>query len=420
MNIRVTIFPIIILVIAGCGSNPGDSGGDTYYPQSDSLGGWRYLTDAKQILLETGMDRSKLDEAFNYVRTTTRNGGLLVVRHGWLVYENYFGKGQRDATPNLASCGKSFTSVSVGILMGEHPELFPDGLNQKIFTTEYLPEMAFPLADPGMAEIELGQLLSFSAGIRGNNPVYIKGKPSTIDPAGPDGWYAMIDSIALGRSEGMMGTIPYSAKTLWCEPGGGYSYATASIQIASIMHRQLTGMDLQDYIRLHLALPMGWGKWGFGYRYQSRVTHTPGGGGIALRSTDMLRFCYLLLHKGNWQGTQLIPEEYIQKATTASPFNPHFPYSLQFNVNTNGGELTLPKDAFWKGGSGGHCLYVVPSLDLVVWKLGGRDGQYSTNDTNLPEPDPADDIYGPTENITATGDINIRTLELVLNAITYK
>jgi CubicO group peptidase (beta-lactamase class C family) len=417
---RLTIFSIVLLLIARCGSNTSTSGGDIYFPPSDSLGGWRYMTDADQILLKTGIEVKKLDEAFDYVRTTTRNGGLLVARHGWLVYENYFGKGQRDAAPNLASCGKSFTSVSVGILMSEHPELFPDGLNQKVFTPEYLPEMAFPLADPRMAEIKLGQLLSFSAGIRGNNPVYIKGKPLTIDPVGPDGWYAMVDSIALGKSEGIAGTIPYSAKTLWCEPGGGYSYATASIHIASIMLRHLTGMELKDYIRLNLAEPLGWGRWGFGYSYQSRITHTPGGGGIALRSTDMLRFCYLLLQKGNWKGTQLIPVEYIRKATSASPYNPHYPYSLQFNVNTNGEEKTVPRDAFWKGGSGGHCLYVVPSLDLVVWKLGGRDGQYSSNDTNLPEPDPAEGLYGPTENITATGDINIRTLEMVLDAIVKK
>jgi hypothetical protein len=27
------------------------------------------------------------------------------------------------------------------------------------------------------------------------------------------------------------------------------------------------------------------------------------------------------------------------------------------------------RDCFWKAGSGGHALYVVPSLDLVVWNL---------------------------------------------------
>jgi CubicO group peptidase (beta-lactamase class C family) len=411
---------LIIIIFTGCANRTGTSGGDTYFPPPDSLGGWRTLTDSKQILRRTGIDRAILDTAFEYVRTTTKNGGLLVVRHGWLVYENYFGKGQRDATPNLASCGKSFTSISVGILMDEHPELFPEGLDQKIFTPEYIPSFAFPLEDPRMSEIKLGQLLAFSAGIRGNNPVYVNGSPSTIDPVGPDGWYALVDSNALGKSDGRMGNVPFSTETLWCEPGGGYSYATASIHITSIMLRHITGREMQDYVDSHLAKPLGWGRWGFGYRYQKRVNHTPGGGGIALRSTDMLRFCYMLLHKGRWEDMQIVPEEYIQKATNASPYNPHFPYSLQFNVNTNGEETTLPGDAFWKSGSGGHCLYVVPSLDLVVWKLGGRDGQYMSNDTGLPQPEPLENALGPTEKITATGNINVRTLELVFNSIIDK
>ena len=56
-------------------------------------------------------------------------------------------------------------------------------------------------------------------------------------------------------------------------------------------------------------------------------------------------------------------------------------HSLQFDVNTDGHEKGIPRDAFWKSGSGGNVLYVVPSLELVVWKLGGRDGQYPTNDS---------------------------------------
>jgi CubicO group peptidase (beta-lactamase class C family) len=411
------------LFITGWQDNTGSSGRKgTYFPPPDSLGGWRSLTDADKIMQKTGIDKDKLDETFDFVRSTTRNGGLLVVRHGWLVYENYFGKGQRDAAPNLASCGKSFTSISVGILMEEHPELFPDGLDQKIFTPAYLPEIAFPLADPMMAEIKLGQLLAFSAGIRGNNPVFINGIASSIDPVGPDGWYALVDSYALGRTDGVMSGTPFTTKTLWCKPGGGYSYATASIHIASVMLRHITGSELEEYIESHLAKPMGWGRWSFGYKNQPLVNHTPGGGGIALRGTDMLRFCYMLLHNGRWEKDQIVPKEYIKKAIKASPYNPHYPYSLQFNVNTRGEASTLPKDAFWKSGSGGHCLYVVPSLDLIVWKLGGRDGQYGTNDTGLPRPVqvPKDNIYGPTEKITATGDVNVRTLEMVINAIVKK
>jgi CubicO group peptidase (beta-lactamase class C family) len=417
---KLLFFPLlyfILLIFNGC-ANKSTKLADVYFPLPDSLGGWRTLSDTKDIKQITGIDLTKLDSAFRFVQHTTKNGGLLVVRHGYLVYENYFGKGQREATPNLGSCGKSFTSIAVGILINKYPDLFPSGLDQKIFTPTYFPSRAFPLADPRMAEIKLGHLLSFSAGIRGNNPVFINGKSMEIDPVGPDGWYALVDEYALGLKEGKMNNTPFSTKTLWCEPGCGYSYATSSIHDASIMLRHISGMELEDFIKIHLAEPLGWGPWAFGYKYAAKVTHTPGGGGIAVRSTDMLRFCYLLLHNGKWNGKQLVPEEYVRSASTESIYNPHYPYSLQFNVNTRSEISALPTDTFWKVGSGGHCLYVIPSLDMVVWKLGGRDSQYSMEDTGLPEPEPLPNAkHSLTGGQAFNGDVYVKTLEMVIQSI---
>jgi hypothetical protein len=48
--------------------------------------------------------------------------------------------------------------------------------------------------------------------------------------------------------------------------------------------------------------------------------------------------------------------KYVRRSTRQSPDNPHYPYSLQFNVNPNGDIPELPLDAFWKGG-----LEVTPS-----------------------------------------------------------
>ena len=355
-----------------------------YFPPPDSQGGWRTISSAEEIRRVTGIDVKKLDEAFDVAKASTKNGGLLVVRNGWLVYEKYFGRGHREATPNLASCGKSFTSIAIGILMAEHPDLFPDGLDQKVFTPTYLPAEAFPPSDPAMAEIKLGQLLAFSAGIRGNNPGLVNGKLQELDPPGPDGWPALVDEIALGKKDHLSNGQRYSAATLWCEPGGGYSYATASIHIASMIVRHVAGMELQQYLQGHLAEPLGWSRWGYGYRYAKQVTHTPGGGGITLRATDMLRFGYLLLREGRWGDRQLVPEQYIRQCGRQSPYNPHAPYSLQFDVNTDSHYPEYPRDAFWKSGSGAHMLYVVPSLDLVVWKLAGRDSQYEQSDTGVP------------------------------------
>ena len=384
MKLRLTL---LLCVATACGARAATD----YFPPPDAEGGWRRLTDPAAVRRDTAVDVTKLDEVFTLIQGSTKNGGLLVVRNGWLVYERYFGLGHREATPNLASCGKSFTSIALGMLLAERPEMFPDGLDQRIFTSRYFPPEAFPLTDPRKADIKLGQLLAFSAGIRGNNPARVKGAAVTLDPIGPDGWQAMVDAYALGQKDGRDPSgKPFSTATLWCEPGGGYSYASASIHLASMMLRHVSGMELQEFLRSRLAEPLGWGRWGWGYKNAPEVTHTPGAGGIALRSTDMLRFGYLLLHDGRWREKQLVPADYVRHCRNASPYNPHAPYSLQFDVNTGRQMSGVPRDAFWKSGSGGHVLYIVPSLQLVVWKLGGRDGQYGSRDTGMPaHPDAA-------------------------------
>lgn len=378
------------------------------FPPPDSAGGW-----------PVGQGPAGLDEAFAYIQTTTKNGGLLVLHHGRLVYERYFGLAHRDAAPNHGSVGKPFTSIAVGILMTEHPELFPEGLDQKVFTRRYFPAKLFPLRDPRMAGIRLGQLLSMTAGIRGNNPGVIRGEEVTLDPPGPDGWQGMYDPIVIGAEDSEAHGQRTSTKTLWVEPGGGYSYATASIHLASILLRYISGMELEDYVREKLAEPMGWGRWGWGYKQEIR-DHTPGGGGIAIRPTDMLRFGYLLLNEGAWDGRQLVPADYVRKASTPSPYNPHYDFSLQFHVNGRGYWDDVPRDAFWKPGSGGYCIYVVPSLDLVVFKMGGRDSQYSEANTGLP-PSPGFTYDGSREGWQAVQQPGVdpyrRTLQLVLAAL---
>ena len=389
-----------------------------YFPLPDSVGGWRTLTDDKKIKQVAGVDKAKLDQAFDFIRSTTNNGGLLVVRHGWLVYENYFGKGQHEATPNLASCGKAFTSVAIGILMSERPDLFPDGLDQKVYTTKLMPPEAFPLPDPRMADIKLGQLLAFTAGIRGNNPVYVNGKASKIDPVGPDGWYSMVDEYSLGVKD----KVAFTTKSLWCEPGGGYSYASSSINNATIMLRHVTGIELKDYFESHLARPLGWGRWGFGYKNIPLVIHPGGPGGIALRNSDMLRFCYMLLHEGKWGQQQIVPKEYIQMATKKSQYNPHYPYSLQFNVNSDLNIKELPQDTYWKFGSGGHCFCIIPSLDLIIWKLAGRNDQYSLANTGLPEPVYPSEVIQPINDgqVHNADSDNIKMMIMIINSLVDK
>jgi CubicO group peptidase (beta-lactamase class C family) len=278
------------------------------------------------------------------------------------LFERYFGAGSRGATPNLASVGKSFTSVAAGMLVQEHASLFPDSLNTRVFSERLLPSTVFPVRDKRKLDIRLGHLLTMTSGFRGNTPGFIRGRGVPVDPPGPDGWQAVRDEAAIESD-------------LWCDPGSGYSYATAGVHLVSMMIRHVSSIELEEYLRRKLGNPLGWKGWGFGYR-RPEITHTPGGGGIQLRAPDILKFGETMLDGGRYGGRQLIPADYVRDCGRPSQFNPHCPYSLQFDINAGGQVPSAPHDSYWKMGSGGHCLYLIPSLELVVWKLGGRDDQY--------------------------------------------
>ena len=385
-----------------------------YYPPPDSEGGWRTLADAAKLRELAGVDLSKLDQAWEQTQRCTQNAGLVVVRRGYLVYEKYAGRAFRNANPDMASCGKAFTSIACGIMLAEKRDAIPDGLDTKVFTEKYLPE-AFPLDDPRRADITLGQLLCMTAGYHGEGkaPGIKNGEVIPLTPV-PGQDIRDLDKSSLRT-------------VLWCAPGDGYSYSSPAPHIASMVMRRLTGRSLQDYIGEKLAKPMGWGPWAYClYRGDVTLPNANGAGSIALHSTDVLRFCYCLLRGGRWSGRQVVPADYMELVGKPSKYNPHCPFSLQFEVNADGHVAGAPKDAYWKSGAGGFCLYVVPSLDLAIYKMGGSDGQYKEELTRIPQTlryDGSRDGWKPTPRTpfhdgTLGGDDGLRRiLEMVCAAV---
>lgn len=350
---------------------------DGYFPPPDSEGGWRTLKTAQEIREKAGADLAWLKRAYQVTERSTGNGGLVVVRRGYLVFEKYFGRASRNANPDMASTGKAFTSIACGVMLNEFRDKIPDGLATKVFTEKYLPE-AFPLDDPRKADITLGQLLCMTGGYWGEGQTpsgFVMGKPQPLKPV-PGQNIRDLDNSSL--------RVP-----LWTNPGAGYSYSSPAPHIASIVLRRVTGMELQDYIGTRLAEPMGWGPWGYClHRGDFLMPHANGAGSTALHATDAVRFGYCLLRDGKWRDRQLVPADYIKLCREQSAFNPHTPFSLQFEHNADGHVIGAPRDAFFKSGAGGFCLYIVPSLDLVIYKLGGKDGQYDPALTGLPQPQP--------------------------------
>lgn len=90
------------------------------------------------------------------------------------------------------------------------------------------------------------------------------------------------------------------------------------------------------------------------------------GGGMYINAYDMGRFGLLTLHKGNWNGTQLLSEQWVKQALTPTTANTTYGYMNWF-LNT-GHKLAAkaPVTSFIHIGNGTNIIYVDPEHELVA------------------------------------------------------
>lgn len=86
------------------------------------------------------------------------------------------------------------------------------------------------------------------------------------------------------------------------------------------------------------------------------------------------------LDGGTWNRTQLLPEDWMSQSTTpvSAGESDADAYGLSWWLNVRpDGSLRfpeLPRDAYWMSGHDGQRVYVVPSADLVVVRMGFSPG----------------------------------------------
>ena len=84
---------------------------------------------------------------------------------------------------------------------------------------------------------------------------------------------------------------------------------------------------------------------------------------------DWAKFGLLYLHKGNWNGEQILNESWIDY--TVTPTNgSNKEYGAQFWLNAGGKYPNAPKDMFSCDGYQGQHIFIIPSKDLVIVRMG--------------------------------------------------
>lgn len=334
-----------------------------YYPPPESAGGWRRCRNDDEVRQLAGMDPQKLGLVGR--ENTALYAGpwvLLVVRHGYIAGEWMGVPAMPQTTFDVWSSTKSATGIAYGLLIDDsrHHRLPADAqidLDSPAYS--FIPE-GRPLSDPVKEQIKLRHLLSMTSGIPGEDHGIVG-----IPVKAGGGEY----EFALGRDVDRFGD---SAAKLYAPPGEAWDYSDAGFAHLSLIFSHVAGREIGDFMKARVFAPIGIENSGWDLQGGAGNIgpHTNPHSGLRLTARDFARLGYLLLRGGAWKGEQIVPQWWVELATRKSQdLNPHYGYT--FWVNTQGDLWPhVPKDAFAMMGYATNRCYVVPSLDLVVVRLG--------------------------------------------------
>jgi CubicO group peptidase (beta-lactamase class C family) len=149
------------------------------------------------------------------------------------------------------------------------------------------------------------------------------------------------------------------------EPGTRFDYCSPGMHLLSAILQHATGETALTYATAKLFEPLGIADAAWDEDPQGI---TRGWGDLHLRPDDMARLGTLWLHRGRWNNSQLIPEDWLIDATTSAVTSDRYEdYGAGFWV----GPASEPVPYFFASGRGGQRIVVAPSLDLVIVTTGG-------------------------------------------------
>lgn len=320
-----------------------------------------------------GMSTPKLDA----LRDTLAARGtktFLVIRHDKIVYEWYapdFGPRQPHYTASLAKALVGGTSLMLALSDGR---MAVDDLACK-----YIPAWK---DHPEKSRITIRHLATHSSGVQDAEH---EGLPHEQLP----GWMG-----AFWKRDPDPFTIARDQAPVIFPPGSDYAYSNPGMaMLAYAVTASLKGApqpDILSLLRERIMRPIGvpdegWSiGYGKGYEVDGLKLYANwGGGGYTARAVASVG--RLMLRKGDWEGEQLVPSEWVEKAVAYAdtplpgrpPGNPQPGSGLGWWTNFDGVWPEVPRDAFAGAGAGNQVLLVIPSLDLIVVRNGSTLGDES-------------------------------------------
>ena len=220
--------------------------------------------------------------------------GLMVLRDGVVVHEQYLLDSTPDTLHTSWSVGKSYVATLIAMAM--HQGLI-DNLDQ---TAE---EFAPQYAGTAYGATSLRHLLMMSAGVDFNEDYNAEGSDIRRLFLGANIYGQNIDTL--------VGDVERNR-----EPGEDLHYVSANTQVLSAVVRALYDLPLAGVVQEQIWGPIGM------TRAANWNQNVPGDNGMAIgycclnaSLEDYARFGQFYLQDGNWNGEQLVPEDWVENAT---------------------------------------------------------------------------------------------------------
>ena len=317
---------------------------------------WPYGT-LDTLTITDAIDQSKIDEAFEYAfdepypDNPRYTRAALVIHKGKIIKEHY-ADGFDESTPLIGwSMTKSVTNALVGLRIG-------DGVLNLNGAAD-VPQWHKTDVDP-RAAIRLRDLMDMTSGL---DFLEDYSKPSSVNKM----LWTKGSAAAVAEAD----DLEHPVNTQWY-----YSSGTTNI-IQQILRRSFDDVfDYQVYPYQKLFGPLGMNS--AVMELDASGTYV-GSSFMYATARDWAKFGLLYLNDGIWDGERILPEGWVdysqgRTATLKDGF-----YGAQFWKNAyaepEGSETPrhwpgVPQDAYYASGFEGQQVVIIPSLDMVVVRLG--------------------------------------------------